>query len=239
MTNERFLKMVTIEGETWKPVPGYENEYLVSSIGKILFIGRNLVNSKGFIHCIEPHLLTWRELPNGYATVDLWKNNKSKRMYVHRIVALAFIPNENNYPHIDHIDRDRLNCSVGNLRWCNPKINSSNPLTIKHKAEKKLDHDELGRWISKKVVRINLNDNSDIKLYNTVSETKKDGFNPSQVSAVCLGNRKSHNGFVFYYLSEYETLIKSKNSFITTQSDYQQEQPPQLQDPQLPLQFEP
>ena len=70
MTNERFLKMVTIEGETWKPVAGYENEYLVSSIGISLFVGMGLVNNKGFSHCFEPHLLTKRELPNGYAIVE-------------------------------------------------------------------------------------------------------------------------------------------------------------------------
>lgn len=50
---------------------------------------------------------------------------------------------------------------------------------------------------------------------------------------------KHHRGYQWMLLSEYETLIKSKNSFITTQSDYQQPQPPQLQDPQLLLQFEP
>lgn len=239
MTNERFLKMVTINGETWKPVPGYENEYLVSSIGKILFLGRELVNKKGFIQCIEPHLVTWRISKHGYAQVDLWKDGSSKRMYVHRIVALAFIPNINNFPYIDHIDTDKLNNDCKNLRWVTTQMNCINPLTRKHFNDVCMTHDKMGRWISKEVIGVNLSDNSDIRHYKTVSESKKDGFNPSQVSASCLGKRKNHRGFIFYYKSEYETLIKSKNKAKPTQSDYQQEQPPQLQDPQLPLQFEP
>lgn len=67
MTNERFLKMVTIEGETWKDVPGYEGEYMVSSIGKVLFVGRNYKDKNGWTKCIEPHLVTWKFSKTGYA----------------------------------------------------------------------------------------------------------------------------------------------------------------------------
>lgn len=239
MTNERFLKMVTIEGETWKPVPGYEGEYMVSSIGKVLFVGRNYKDKNGWTKCIEPHLVTWKISKTGYAQVPLWRGNKYEAPFVHRLVASVFIPNPNNYPHVDHIDTDRLNNDYRNLKWCTPHMNSMNPLTRKHFNDVCMTHDKMGRWVSREVIGINLSDSSDIRHYTTVSESKKDGFNPSQVSASCLGKRKNHRGFVFYYKSEYETLIKSKNESKPMQSDYQHPQPPQLQDPQLPLQFEP
>ena len=45
---------------------------------------------------------------------------------VHRLIALAFHPNENNYPVIDHIDRNKSNNKPSNLRWCTQKMNADN-----------------------------------------------------------------------------------------------------------------
>ena len=161
-------------------------------------------------------------------------------MYDHRIVALAFRPNENNYPCIDHINGDRLDNSVSNIRWCTSSMNNSNPITRKRQDDARRNDPILKRWVSKEIVAISISDSSDIRIYRTVGSTKNDGFNPSQVSATCLGKRKNHKGFTFYYKSEYEALIKSKNESKPTQSDYQQPQPPQHpQELQLPLQLEP
>lgn len=239
MTNERFLKMVTINGETWKPVPGYEEEFMVSSIGKVFMVGRYTTSKNGKVMHNEPRLLTWKITPHGYAQVHLWKNNEVKHMYVHRLVAMAFIPNPNDYPQIDRIDTDKLNNNVENLRWCNASMNHLNPITNARMKASLKGNQKLIDWHSKPCVGVNLFDESDVRFYKSQGETVKDGFNPSKVSAVCLKNRKHHRSFKFYYLSEYETLIKSKNEAIQAKDNYQQEQPPQLQEPQLPLQFEP
>ena len=49
--------------------------------------------------------------------VDLYENNKGKKRTVHRLVAEAFIPNPDNKPTVDHIDGNRTNNSISNLRW--------------------------------------------------------------------------------------------------------------------------
>lgn len=54
---------------------------------------------------------------NGYKTVDLWKDNKSTKYTIHRLVAEAFIPNPLNKPTVDHIDGNRQNNAINNLRW--------------------------------------------------------------------------------------------------------------------------
>jgi hypothetical protein len=54
---------------------------------------------------------------DGYRRIDLSKNGKSKRFRVHRLVALHYIPKPENKNCIDHIDGNKLNNNVSNLRW--------------------------------------------------------------------------------------------------------------------------
>ena len=59
----------------------------------------------------------------GYLYVDLYNNGKHKRVYIHRLVAQAFIPNPENKPYINHIDGNPRNNNVKNLEWCTPLEN--------------------------------------------------------------------------------------------------------------------
>lgn len=62
---------------------------------------------------------------NGYKYVDLWENNKSHKITVHRLLAEAFIPNPENKKTVDHKDGDRTNNSLDNLRWATYSENNS------------------------------------------------------------------------------------------------------------------
>ena len=132
MTNEEFIKSISLEGEIWKDVVDYEGLYLVSNKGRIISLSRNIANRYS-MRRIEPKLLNpcTRTVSNNYFfyCVSLWKNNKSKCSRVHRLVAIAFIPNPNNLPEIDHIDTDTSNNKVENLRWCTRLQNANNPIT--------------------------------------------------------------------------------------------------------------
>jgi len=59
----------------------------------------------------------------GYASVELFNENGSKRLLVHRLVAAAFVPNPNNYPQVNHKDENPSNNSADNLEWCTAKYN--------------------------------------------------------------------------------------------------------------------
>ena len=73
---------------------------------------------------------------NGYLTVDLYKNNKSMKVTVHRLIAEAFIPNPHNKPCIDHKDGNRQNNSISNLRWASYSENNSRFNTVGVRSEK-------------------------------------------------------------------------------------------------------
>lgn len=63
------------------------------------------------------------------ATAVCNKYKYASGMAVHRLVAMAFIPNPENKPYVDHIDGNRLNNDASNLRWVNAAENSHNPIT--------------------------------------------------------------------------------------------------------------
>jgi len=62
----------------------------------------------------------------GYLRFGLTNENGYKKFRIHRLLAIHYIPNPNNYPEVDHIDRCRTNNDLSNLRWCDRSINRQN-----------------------------------------------------------------------------------------------------------------
>jgi hypothetical protein len=59
----------------------------------------------------------------GYLQIKLHKDKKSYSKRIHRLLAEAYIPNPNNLSYIDHIDNNKTNNDINNLRWVLPKEN--------------------------------------------------------------------------------------------------------------------
>ena len=110
----------------WKPVLGFEGLYRVSNLGKVR-------NKNGEI------LKQGIKRTNGtcYKIVNLWKDGRYYKKYIHRLIAEAFIPNPNNLPMINHKDEDGTNNSIDNLEWCTREYNV-NYGTAKERRAKKI-----------------------------------------------------------------------------------------------------
>lgn len=115
--------------EIWKDIENFEGLYQISSKGRIRRITKT--RKKLLKLCINN---------GGYYIANLCKNNKRTLVKVHQLVAQAFIPNPENKPCIDHINTDRTDNRVANLRWVTHKENNNNPLTIINniKAQRKV-----------------------------------------------------------------------------------------------------
>jgi hypothetical protein len=84
------------------------------------------VTSNGFIRDLRTGQLKIGHNMRGYRLINLSNPNGTKSFLLHRIVAKAFIPNPDNLPEIDHIDRNPVNNDITNLRWCNDFTQAQN-----------------------------------------------------------------------------------------------------------------
>lgn len=73
---------------------------------------------------------------NKYFYVDLWKQNRSHKIPIHRLIAETFIPNPENKPTVDHKNGDRTDNSIQNLRWATYSEQNSRFNTIGIRSEK-------------------------------------------------------------------------------------------------------
>lgn len=97
-----------------------------------------LISDDGRVYSLKSQRYLTPELSaTGYYKVILYNKGKRKVFRIHRLVAQAFIPNTNNKPEVDHINRNKLNNRVENLRWCTSSENKKNRdltnFTISHR----------------------------------------------------------------------------------------------------------
>jgi len=99
--------------EEWKDIPGYVN-YRISSLGRVMSL-------KG------QKILSLSISSSGYRTILLCNGpGNQQRKTIHRLIAIAFIPNPDNKEMVDHINRNKLDNRIENLRWATRSENCLN-----------------------------------------------------------------------------------------------------------------
>lgn len=165
----------------WKKVEGYEN-YFVSNTGLVK-------NTKtGRVLCL-------RRTHDGYYGVGLFKQCVGKYFKVHRLVALAFIPNPDNLYAVDHINGNKFDNRVENLRWLsladNNRVYRKEQLT----EEEKERRNDINR---KKIICIETGE-----IYKSITEAaKKFNVTNQSISACAHGRVKTSCGLHFEFVKE-------------------------------------
>ena len=194
----------------WKDIEGYNGTYKISNYGEIqsLLPGKYRGGQK-YGNILKPILQS-----TGYLAISLRKDNKTKNYLIHRLVAIAFIPNPENKKYINHINATKSDNSVHNLEWCTRKEN------IQHSIRLGLRKTP---W----------NINKGIKPWNTgklLSQEHKDKISESKKGHVSGHSRKvidMENGKVYdsvrkaykfsgYGISKFTKMLKNKHVNKTT-----------------------
>ena len=197
--------------EIWKDIKGYEGLFQISSKGRVKSLNYRKSGKEGFLSIYI--------MNTGYPATHLCRNGEQKVALIHRLVAEAFIPNPENKPEVDHINCDRKDFRIENLRWVTSKENSNNPITLNNHWSKQGFASPLkgktgfisplkgktgkNHYLSKKVLQMDKHGNI-IKLWDALMDVHRElGFDCGKLSACCLGKRKTHKGFKWMYLDNY------------------------------------
>lgn len=144
------------------------------------------VSTEGRIRKDTNHkLLSPTKKPNGYYQVNLFTGDgRRKKEYVHRLVALTFIPNENGYPEVNHIDGIRDNNTLSNLEWVTHENNMAKAIFLN------------------KPIRV-FSRGEEVGVYSNIQTACSElGLTDSNVSACLHGVRqKTHKGYTFQFIT--------------------------------------
>ena len=164
--------------EIWEDVKRYEGLYQISSFGRVKSFKRK--NSR----ILKPFFNK-----DGYLNVELRDStsNKRKIISIHRLVALAFIPNPLNKPQVNHIDEIKTNNNILNLEWVTQKENMNHGTRIERVTKK----------LSIPVTGVNV-ETGEVVEFPSVKEAGRNGFTSTNILGVLNGNAKYHKGYEWY-----------------------------------------
>ena len=156
-------------------------------------------------------ILKYHKNNNGYCYIDLCKNAETKKFLIHRLVAIHFIPNLNNYLEVNHIDENKENNCATNLEWCDREYNNNYGTRKKRQSEKirgrKANDNtklKMSKSHSKKIVQYDLNGNI-IKIWNSAKDVcQESNFKYDSFKYYLQGKSKKeyYENFIWKYYEE-------------------------------------
>ena len=170
--------------EVWKDIEGYEGKYQISNKGNVKSLNyRNSGRSQNLVPKVNNAGRLW---------VELASNGKTKPMLIHRLVAMAFIPNPNNYPQINHKDENVKNNHAGNLEWCTGDYNIKCFLD-RHKVRGR------PKKLKTPILQLDKEGNVVKRWDDSIAIKEKNGWSVWSILQCCRGNRKTAYGFKWQF----------------------------------------
>jgi len=183
----------------WKPAPNFEGLYEVSDDGQIRSCDKMIKCANWRLH--KGQIIKGTFNSRGYRVVTLTdKDGKKGRYLLHRIIASAFCERRDGCDVVNHLDFNPANNRADNLEWTTAIGN------MRYSAERGR-FKKTGEWKRKiidsqkrkAVIAKSLSDGTE-RMFESVNDTKRFGFQPSCVSCCCTGKRATHAGFSWRFV---------------------------------------
>jgi hypothetical protein len=193
------LSIESLPNEEWRDIVGYEGLYQVSNLGRVKSLPKRIVYKDGREYIYPSKVMKNQKVSTGYRYVTLYSVNGRRQYYVHRLVAIAFIPNLNNERDINHIDGCKTNNIASNLEWCSRSEN------IKHAYDRGLHRVNMEEAImacSRPVLQYTPKGEFVAEYASASKAAKANGYNQTQISKYCRKENKRHityKGYIWRY----------------------------------------
>ena len=182
-------KEIPFEEEEWRDIEGYEGLYQVSNLGR--------VKSLSYNHSGKEKIRKLRTNTKGYLDVILYKDNKGKHYRVNRLVALAFVFNDDpeHKTQVNHINEIKTDNRACNLNWMSLKENINYGTGVERRNQKQKNDPTK----SKPVKQLSL-DGTLVAIWPSAMEAeRKNGFAHNNIWTCCNGKYKTAYGYKWEY----------------------------------------
>lgn len=171
--------------EIWKDIVGYEGLYQISNFGMV----KSLVRDK----------IMKLKVDDGYNRISLRKNSGYKIFPVHRLIAVAFIPNPKNKTYINHLNGIKNDNRIENLEWCTASENRRHALDVLKVRVGKPGIGRFGKYHhnSKKILQFDINNNLIREWECTMEIERKLGIKRKNISNCINGMSRVSAGFMW------------------------------------------
>lgn len=219
--------------EIWKDIKNYEGLYQISNLGRVRSLDRYV---RGYNHGVEFESLIKGKIikprPNkcGYPIIGLSKEGKKKHYALHRLVYYTFNPNADKSLQVNHLDENKLNCSLSNLNLMTAKENSnwgtrneriktkvagvkkgpmseenkmkiSEGLKLSEKAQKAIKKLHLKQSIP--IVQLTLNGEYINEYISAAEAQRQTNIHSQSINACCRHERNTAGGCIWLYKKEW------------------------------------
>ena len=185
--------------EIWKPVVGYEDKLEVSNLGRVRGVTSTFssTNQNGAVFSVtrQGRIRKLHVRENGYVSLRVPdKDRRMKCLYVHRLVAEAFLPNPHGLPCVNHKDENPSNNHVDNLEWCTYQYNTNYGTRTKRFIES--NHKPVGKY--------DLSGNLLATYPSAEAAAVEAGVRKQQIRGVCQGRKGflTAGGYIWRYIDK-------------------------------------